>query len=173
MGTGLVDTAREMITRATSQHDAVGLLKAQHREVERLFKEVLDSEDVPTRRALLQDITSALAMHTKIEEELFYPAVRSLGTEEVETLIDEALEEHHVVDLVLAELPRVNPRDDRFDAKMTVLSELVDHHVKEEERDMFKRAQRLGKERLEELGAQLEDAARRYPRSSRSSEQRE
>ena len=55
--------------------------------------------------------------------------MRSLGTETVERLIDEAFKEHHVVDLVLAELPRVSPRDDRFVAKMTVLSELVDQHV--------------------------------------------
>ena len=88
--------------------------------------------------------------------------MRSLGTEAVEDLIDEAFEEHHVVDLVLAELPRVNPRDDRFVAKMTVLSELVDHHVKEEESDMFKRAQALGVKRLTELGEQLVKAAARY-----------
>jgi len=103
-----------------------------------------------------------LAAHTRIEEEIFYPAVRSLGTDDLETLVDEALEEHHVVDLVLAELPRVHPGDDRFAAKMTVLSELVEHHVKEEERDMFRRAQALGTDRLKELGARLEQAAARH-----------
>jgi len=115
---------------------------------------------------LLGEIAAALAMHTKIEEDIFYPAVRSLGTEALEKLIDEAFEEHHVVDLVLAELPRVSPRDDRFVAKMTVLSEVVEHHVKEEESDMFKRAQALGVKRLTELGEQLAKAAARYQRGA-------
>jgi hemerythrin superfamily protein len=162
VGAGLVNTAREVITSALAAgHDAVSVLKGQHREVEELFRKVLETHEVRARRELLHEIASALAMHTKIEEDIFYPAVRSLGTEEATALIDEALEEHHVVDLVLNELPRVSPRDDRFDAKMTVLSEIVDHHVKEEERDMFKRAQALGRERLEELGARLEAAAAR------------
>ena len=160
-GAGLVNTARGVITSAaTGSHDAVSVLKAQHREVEGLFERVLSSEEPGARKALMREIAQALAMHTKIEEDVFYPAVRSLGTEAVESLIDEAFEEHHVVDLVLRELPRINPRDDRFAAKMTVLSELVEHHVKEEERDMFKRAQALGKKRLQELGARLEAAAR-------------
>jgi hemerythrin superfamily protein len=162
-GSGIVNTARGVITSAaTGQHDAVSVLKSHHRQVEDLFKQVLSSEDAPARKELMQAIARLLAMHTKIEEDIFYPAVRSLGTAAVEDLIDEAFEEHHVVDLVLAELPRVNPRDDRFVAKMTVLSELVDHHVKEEESDMFKRAQPLGVKRLTELGEQLMTAAARY-----------
>jgi hemerythrin superfamily protein len=169
VGAGLVNTAREVITSTvTSQHDAVSVLKAQHREVEALFAKVLSSRDNGTRRELLRNITSALTMHTKIEEDIFYPAVRSLGTKETEQLIDEAFEEHHVVDLVLAELPKVNPSDDRFIAKMTVLSEVVDHHVKEEERDMFKRAQQLGTGRLEQLGARLEAAAARHRTPARA-----
>ena len=161
-GAGLVNTARGVITSAaTGSRDAVSVLKAQHRQVEGLFEQVLSSKEPGARRALLRQIAQALAMHTKIEEDIFYPAVRRLGTEAVESLIDEAFEEHHVVDLVLGELPRISPRDDRFMAKMTVLSELVEHHVKEEERDMFKRAQALGKGRLQELGARLEAAAAR------------
>jgi hemerythrin HHE cation binding domain-containing protein len=164
VGAGLVSVARGAIAGAvTGERDAVSVLKMQHRQVESLFKRVLSSEDPRARKQLLQEIAEALAMHTKIEEEIFYPAVRSLGTETVERLIDEAFEEHHVVDLVLAELPRVSPQDDRFIAKMTVLSELVDHHVQEEEGDMFKRAQRLGKDRLQELGARLDAAAARNP----------
>ena len=161
-GVGLINTARQaVVSTVTGEHDAVSVLKAQHRHVEALFKHVLSSEDARTRKEGMRDIAEALAMHTRIEEDIFYPAVRSLGTELIEDLIDEALEEHHVVDLVLAELPRVSPRDDRFVAKLTVLSEVVDHHVKEEEHDMFKRAQALGVKRLQELGARLEKAAAR------------
>ena len=166
-GTGLLNTARQaVVSTVTGEHDAVSVLKAQHREVEALFQRVLSSDDPRARKALLGEIAAALAMHTKIEEDIFYPAVRSLGTEALEKLIDEALEEHHVVDLVLAELPRVSPRDDRFVAKMTVLSEVVEHHVKEEESDMFKRAQALGVKRLTELGEQLAKAAARYQRGA-------
>jgi hemerythrin superfamily protein len=164
-GSGLVNTARGVFTAAVAgQHDAVSVLKSHHRQVEALFERVLASEDPRGRAELLQEIALLLAMHTKVEEDIFYPAVRGLGTEAVENLVDEALEEHHVVDLVLAELPRVNPRDDRFVAKMAVLSELVEHHVKEEERDMFKRAQALGADRLQQLGVRLEQAAARHRR---------
>jgi hypothetical protein len=74
-------------------------------------------------------------------------------------MILEAFEEHHVVDLVLAELPQIDPEDERFHAKMTVLHELVDHHVKEEEKEMFKLAQKLGRTELAELGERMEARA--------------
>src|SRR5204863_27059 len=83
------------------------------------------------------------------------PAVREIGTEKAEEMIDEAFEEHHVVDLVLAELPTVDPEDERFAAKMTVLSELVEHHADEEEEEMFPMCEKkLGRARLEERGRQ-------------------
>jgi len=114
VGGGLVSAAREAITGGvTGERDAVSVLKHQHRQVEALFKQALSSEDPRARKRLLSEIAEALTLHTKIEEEIFYPAVRSLGTESIEHLVDEALEEHHVVDLVLAELPRVNSRDER------------------------------------------------------------
>lgn len=67
--------------------------------------------------------------HATIEEEMFYPAVRALATKKAEEMVDEAFEEHHVVKLVLAELPGVDPEGARFEAKMTVLSKLVEHHA--------------------------------------------
>ena len=146
---------------------ATDVLKKQHKAVKALFNDVLEAEDAESRRQLCGQIADELKIHSTIEEQIFYPAVRDLG-EKGEEIVLESLEEHHVVDLVLAELPRVNPRDDRFKAKMTVLSELVDHHVKEEERDMFKRAQALGVKRLTELGEQLVKAAARYQGSAES-----
>jgi hemerythrin-like domain-containing protein len=101
-----------------------------------------------------------LKMHTQIEEEIFYPAVRELGISKAEEMVDEAFEEHHVVDLVLAELPSVDPEDERYEAKITVLSELVKHHVEEEEGEMFPLAEKkLGAERVRELGQQMADMA--------------
>jgi hemerythrin superfamily protein len=139
---------------------ATDLLKKQHRSVEKLFKKVENTEDSRGRRQLMEQIATELKLHTKIEEEIFYPAVRELGTSKAEEMIDEAFEEHHVVELVLAELPKVDPEDERFDAKMTVLSELVEHHVEEEEGEMFPMAEKkLGAERIKELGQQLEQAA--------------
>jgi hemerythrin superfamily protein len=132
------------------------LLRQQHKEVRGLFKQVEETEDGKGRRRLLDQIAQALDAHTKIEEEIFYPAVREIGTAKAEELIDEAYEEHHVVDLVLAELPNVDPEDERFEAKMTVLSELVDHHAREEEQEMFKLAQKIGRAELNELGKRME-----------------
>jgi Hemerythrin HHE cation binding domain len=136
--------------------NATTLLKQQHKEVRELFKKIEKSEDAGTRRQLLGQVGQALKGHTTIEEELFYPAVRAIGTAKAEEMVGEAFEEHHVVDLVLAELPNVDPEDDRFEAKMTVLSELVDHHAKEEEKEMFKLAQKLGRAELAELGRRME-----------------
>jgi hemerythrin superfamily protein len=135
---------------------ATALLKQQHKNVRLLFKKIEHTESGQTRRQLLEQIECALKGHTAIEEEIFYPAVRKLGTAKAEESVGEAFEEHHVVDLVLAELPDVDPTDDRFEAKMTVLSELVDHHAKEEEQEMFKLAQKFGRAQLAELGHRME-----------------
>jgi hemerythrin superfamily protein len=139
---------------------ATDLLKKQHRQVEKLFKQCENAKQPRQRRELMDQIVEMLKLHTQIEEEIFYPAVRELGTSKAEEMIDEAFEEHHVVDLVLAELPKVDPDDERFEAKITVLSELVDHHVEEEEGEMFPMAEKkLGAERVKELGQQMEQMA--------------
>ena len=136
---------------------ATDLLKKQHKEVKALFKKVGSTENARERRRLMNDIATALEGHTTIEEEMFYPAVRGLETQKAEEMVLEAYEEHHVVKLVLAELPQVDPGDERFEAKMTVLSELVEHHADEEEKEMFKTAQKLGKDELEALGERMEE----------------
>jgi len=139
---------------------ATDLLKKQHKNVKALFRKVEETEDGRRRRQLMNEISDELKLHTKVEEEIFYPAVREIGTSKVEELVDESFEEHHVVDLVLAELPNVDPEDERFAAKMTVLSELVEHHADEEEDEMFPMCEKkLGKERLQELGEQMEQMA--------------
>ena len=135
--------------------NATDLLKKQHKNVKSLFKRLEATDDARMRRPLLTEIARNLAGHTTIEEEIFYPAVRALESRKAEKMVLEAYEEHHVVKLVLAELPRVNPEDERFEAKMTVLAELVEHHVEEEEKEMFKLAQKLGRDELEELGEQM------------------
>lgn len=149
---------------------ATEILKKQHKHVKALFKKVDKTEDARGRRELMEQIGRALALHTRLEEEIFYPAVRGLQTRKAEEMVAEALEEHHVVDLVLEELPEVDPEDERFEAKMTVLSELVEHHADEEEKEMFKVAQRLGDEELDALGermqARIDEDARRGQRAA-------
>jgi hemerythrin superfamily protein len=136
---------------------ATDLLKKQHKEVKGLFKKIEGTDNARERRGLMNEVAAALEGHTVIEEEMFYPAVRGLETQKAEEMVMEAYEEHHVVKLVLAELPQVDPEDERFEAKMTVLSQLVEHHADEEEKDMFKLAQKLGKDELEALGEQMEE----------------
>jgi hemerythrin-like domain-containing protein len=134
---------------------ATELLKKQHREVKALFRQAKKAEP-EGRREILDEIEEKLTHHMHIEEEVFYPAVRELETKKTEEMIPEAYEEHHVVTLVLAEFPDLDPEDERFEAKMTVLDELIEHHVEEEEKEMFKAAEKLGDERLNELGAEME-----------------
>jgi hemerythrin-like domain-containing protein len=135
---------------------ATEFLRKQHREVMKLFKEVEKTEAPRERKRLMTDIANHLKVHTTIEEEIFYPAVKEIGTEKAEDMMLEAVEEHHVVDLVLEELPQVDPAADTFEAKMTVLKELIEHHVEEEEQDLFPRVEKkLGDEKLEQLGKQM------------------
>ena len=137
--------------------NATELLKRQHKEVRTLFKNVEKTENARERRQFLDQIATALEAHTLIEEEIFYPAMRDIDSKKAEEMVNEAFEEHHVVKLVLAELPKVDPQDERFEAKMTVLSELVEHHAEEEEDEMFKLAKKLGKDELEALGMRMEE----------------
>jgi Hemerythrin HHE cation binding domain len=133
---------------------ATELLKKQHREVKALFGEAKKLES-GERHRVLEEITDKLEAHMTIEEAIFYPAVRELDTKKTEEMVPEAYEEHHVVKLVLAELPDVDVEDEQFEAKLTVLSELIEHHVEEEETEMFKVAEKLGAERLADLGSEM------------------
>jgi hypothetical protein len=142
-------------TRKEKPMKATELLKKQHREVKGLFRKA-KSADADERREILDQIEEKLTHHMHIEENVFYPAVRELDTKKTQEMVPEAYEEHHVVKLVLAEFPDLDPEDERFEAKMTVLDELIQHHVEEEESEMFKSAERLGDARLKELGAEME-----------------
>jgi hypothetical protein len=134
---------------------ATELLKKQHREVKALFRSAKKAEP-EDRREILDEIATKLAHHMNIEETIFYPAIAELATKKTEEMVPEAYEEHHVASLVLNEFPQLDPEDERFEAKMTVLDELIEHHVEEEEKEMFQAAEKLGVERLKELGAEME-----------------
>jgi len=137
---------------------ATDLLKRQHKDVRGLFRQVKKASDARGRRSGMNEIAAQLEAHMRIEEEIFYPAVQEIGTKKADEIVPEAYEEHHVASLVLGELPSVDPKDERFEAKMTVLEELIEHHVEEEEKELFKLAEKLGAERLAELGEEMKAA---------------
>jgi hemerythrin superfamily protein len=138
--------------------DAVELIRADHRTVEKLFSEFEQAGDraFKTKQGLVEQITRELEVHATIEEETFYPAVRAKARKDDEGLLDEAVEEHHLMRVTLGELAGMTPEDDAFDAKVQVLIENVRHHVEEEETEMLPQAEKLlGKDELARLGEEM------------------
>ena len=140
--------------------DAIDLLKADHKKVKGLLTELAGTTTraVKKRAELLEQIRVNLKAHTQIEEEIFYPAFKKAGEKEEARMYYEAMEEHRAAgDLVLPDLLNTAPDSEQFGGRAKVLKELVEHHVKEEEQEMFKDAKKLlSKEELKELGQRLE-----------------
>jgi hypothetical protein len=134
--------------------DPLQLLREDHRKVQELFKRFEATEDASEKKQIADQAIFELQVHEKLEEQIFYPAVRAEANIEDETM-DEAEEEHHVVDLVIDEISGMRPREKNYDAKFMVLAENVKHHIQEEESEMLPRAAELGSDRLEELGDQM------------------
>lgn len=141
--------------------DALNFLKKQHREVEALFKKVLETKEPTERLSLFKQIDHNLRLHAVIEEEIFYPEVKRRAEKSEERLeVAEAYEEHGLVKITIESLEKLDPGTEQYQAKLVVLSDLVQHHVDEEESTMFKIAHHLfDKPELEELGSRLEEAA--------------
>lgn len=139
--------------------NATRLLKKDHDTVKELFRkfEKMKEEGSKGKQDVVQEIDRELEIHATVEEEIFYPAVKRARTEETKDIVLEALEEHHVVKTLLKELKDMSPKDESYDAKVTVLIENVEHHIKEEEGEMFPDAKKfLSEEQLEALGAKME-----------------
>ena len=151
-------TSKKRSTRNRSKRsgtDAISLLKQDHQKVRKLLKRF---ESNPNE-ALLDEIETELKIHTQIEEEIFYPAFRDAveGKQQQEKLYYEALEEHHVVDLVLPEIKDTPEGSEEFEAKGKVLKDLVEHHADEEEKSMFPKARKaMGTAELRNLGMRLQ-----------------
>jgi hemerythrin superfamily protein len=138
--------------------DAVALIKADHREVEQLFREFEEAGDraYKTKQDLVSRIIQELEVHATIEEEIYYPAVEAKAKKDGKELVAEAVEEHHVVKVLLGELATLSAEDERFDAKVTVLMENVRHHVEEEEEELLPQSEEvLGEDELARLGEEL------------------
>jgi len=137
--------------------DVITLLKKDHKMVKNLFEEFnnLKRGKVKKKAAIIAQIKETLTVHAQVEEELVYPAFRENGS--MKEQVSEALEEHHVTKMLLGELDALQPDDERYDAKVKVLCEYLMHHVKEEEKEMFPKAQkRLSSKRLAALGEEVE-----------------
>ena len=147
-----------MPNNASNKIDAIELLEKQHREVEAMFERFENMTDRAkvSKKKLADEICNALIMHTTIEEEIFYPATREASKDkEDDDMIDEAVVEHASAKDLIAQIMEMDPDDDLYDAKVKVLSELVEHHVEEEEEEMFPRTREL-KLDLAALGAEMQ-----------------
>ena len=148
--------------------DVVALIKADHRKVEKLFREFEEAGDraYKTKQDLVIEIIKELEVHATIEEETYYPAVEAKAKKDGKELIAEAVEEHHVVKILLGELRSMSSEDEAFDAKVTVLMENVRHHVEEEESELLPQSGKvLGDDELTRLGEEM--AARKQQLGAR------
>ena len=144
--------------------DATALLQQQHDRMKQLFRDFDAAEGrIAERKAVMKDLKAELLAHTFVEEEVFYPAVMRLRADEAREAVRDALEEHHVVDGLVAELDALEPEDEQYAVKVSALRLSLERHMQQEEQAMFAQARiHLTDERLEKLGRQM--AARREGR---------
>ena len=139
--------------------NAMTLLKEDHQKVKELFDKFEDTKSSGSKAKIVTQAIRELKVHATVEEELFYPALRQ-KMEDEERILEEADEEHHVAKVLIAELEKMNGSEDHWEAKFTVLSESVRHHIKEEEGDMFKKAKKTDID-FEILGNQMANLKKR------------
>lgn len=149
--------------------NAIELLKADHERVKSILTQLSESTErgLKKRTDLLAKLEMEITLHTKLEEEILYPAFKEAGAKEQDIMYYEAKEEHRTVDsLVLPDLKKTDPGTPEFSGRVKVVKELLEHHIEEEESEMFPQAQKLlGKAKLEELGAQMEAMKTDYKKS--------
>ena len=139
----------------TKPTDAIAMLTADHREVKAMFEhyDKLGDRANSGKKKLADQICTALTLHATVEEEIFYPALRA-ASKEAADLLDEALVEHAGAKDLIAQLQEMDPEDDLYDAKVKVLGEQIDHHVGEEEGEMFPKAKKAGLD-MAALGSEM------------------
>jgi len=146
--------------------DAIVILKKDHKEVRSLFRKFEQAGDDAhaTKARLVDQILEALTVHTYIENEGMYSDVRALLPDLTDDIL-ESFEEHHVADVLCTELATMSPEDERFDAKVTVLIESVEHHIKEEEESWFPKVRdELSRKELQVIGARMQELREKAPR---------
>ena len=139
-----------------TQLDALALLKQDHELVKQLMTKIDEAKDRTVRATMFEQLVDELSVHERIEEELFYPALRRKREAKEDVL--EGFEEHHLVDEIIESLDDVKPEDERWAAKFTVLKESVEHHIQDEEEKLFPKAEKLlGEAELGALGVKMAD----------------
>jgi hemerythrin-like domain-containing protein len=135
------------------------MLKSDHQKVKDLFRQYEAAADraYQKKQRIDEEVFTELEVHTTLEEELFYPAMKRKADQDGKDLVAEAIEEHHVVATLMEELKGLDPKDERYDAKFTVLMENVAHHIEEEEGEMFPEAEEVLGDRLERLSQQMQE----------------
>ena len=137
--------------------DGLELLKQDHQAVKDLFGQLDDAEDTKQRKRLFDQIDTQLNIHAHIEETVFYPEIQKI--DELKDMVEEALEEHQEVKTLLEEIEGLDPEAEQFSASLEELMENVEHHVAEEEDEMFPKVrERCDQATLDRLGDQLESA---------------
>jgi hemerythrin superfamily protein len=143
--------------------NAIELLKADHDKVDLLFQKVKATEE-SKHHALFEKIKEELEIHTHIEETIFYPKIKE--EPELEDIVLEGIEEHHQAKIFLRELADLADDSEKFEPKLKVLMEDIEHHVMEEEGEMFPKVQELFDEAmLDELGAQMQEEKQKFKKS--------
>ena len=143
-----------MAARKAAAPDAIALLKADHEKVAGLFEKFEKAKGAEKKLALATQICTELSVHTRIEEEIFYPACKDAIDED---LLNEGYVEHDGAKVLISEISEGSPEDDFYDAKVKVLSEMIEHHVEEEEKrseGMFAQAKAAGLD-MEDLGERM------------------
>ncbi len=148
-------SAARKMSETVAAVNAVDLLESQHRQVEALFSEFeqLGERAFKARMHVFEKIAHLLTCHSRIEEKVFYPAARKIDKD----LTLEAYEEHDIFKTLMKKIALLEPGDETFAAKVTVLKEIIEHHVKEEEKEFFPKVQKaLGDEAMMEIGHELQ-----------------
>lgn len=153
--------------------NAIDLLKADHERVKAILTQLSESTErgIKKRTELLAKLEMEITIHTKLEEEILYPAFKEAGGKEQDVMYYEAKEEHRTVDsLVLPDLKQTDPGTPEFSGRVKVVKELLEHHIEEEETEMFPQANKiLGKAKLNQLGQHMEEMKAAYKKSLSSS----
>ena len=146
--------------------NAIELLKADHDKVDALFEKVKANEDAD-HRDTFEKIKAELDVHTHIEETIFYPKMKEEGDEELQKIILEGIEEHHQAKMFLRELSNLVDDSEKFQPKLQVLMEDIEHHVQEEEGEMFPMIEeQFDEATLQELGKEMEQEKAKFQKSS-------
>ena len=144
--------AKKTAAAAARSQDAVALLKADHRAVEKLFSQFETAKEEGRKQQIAEQICLELRVHTQIEEEIFYPTSREFLPDD--EIVNEAIVEHQAAKDLIDQIEAMSPSDEMFDAKLSVLKEQIEHHVEEEEKEYFPQLQKSDMD-LRAVGEQL------------------